>query len=74
MFTFNFGKHKGKTTTEVMETDSAYLLWVYSTFKSINPKLKEFIENNKKTIEENAKQEEADFLYDYCDGEVSIEY
>jgi Asp-tRNA(Asn)/Glu-tRNA(Gln) amidotransferase B subunit len=49
-------------------------LWAYSKFTKIDQELKDFIDKNKKTITENAKQENADFLYDYCDGEVSIEY
>ena len=74
MYVFNFGKHKGKTAAEVMENDSQYLLWAYSKFTKIDPSLKDFVEKNKKTITQNARQENADFLYEYCDGEVSIEY
>lgn len=74
MYKFTFGKHKGKNVKEVMENDSQYLLWVYSKLTIIDPTLKEFIEENKKIITKNAKQERADFLYDYCDGEVSVEY
>ena len=74
MFTFNFGKHRGKTAEDVMVHDSSYLLWIYAKFKTIDPSLKEFIETNRQTIERNAEEDEADFLYGYCDGEVSIEY
>lgn len=73
MYVFKFGKHKGKTAKEVMEIDSQYLLWIYSTFSRMDESLRDFVEKNKDAISKKAVREKADFLYDHCNGDVSIE-
>ena len=74
MYLFKFGKHKGKTLNEVLEKEPSYYLWILSKFTRIDPELKTFILTNKEEIKERARQEHAEFLYDYCDGDAGIEY
>ena len=64
-----FGKYKGK---KVKNVKANYLIWVYSTFRSIDPKLKEYIENNLESLKEKADQQEAEFMREVCDGEMCV--
>lgn len=74
MYIFKFGKYKGSSVKDVMKNDSSYLMWINNTFENIDKDLAQYINDNKTEIINRSSKEECDFLRDWCDGEVSIEY
>ena len=74
MYKLTFGKHKGKTLEEVRRESPSYFLFIKNNFKTIPPEIKQYIEENLADLRKESRQERYEFLYDYCDGEASIEY
>lgn len=69
-YKMKFGKHKGK---ELKDVDAQYLIWLNENV-AIDKELKNYVEANIKKLKEQADLEHAQFMYDYCDGEVCVQY
>ena len=68
MYKMKFGKYKGKKLKDV---EAQYLMWLYNNV-NIDNELREYIEKNKDKLTKQADAEHAQFMYEYCDGEVCV--
>lgn len=59
-----FGKHIGKTPTQIAEEDPSYLIWAYETFTTQKPCSKD--------LYEACLLDEADASYDPIDGHLKF--